>query len=728
MPRLRFIVGPALLMVVSLAAVAAGGVSAAGAVERRGVPPYDHVFVVVEENHGYGDVIGNPAAPNLNWLARHYGLATDYYGISHPSEPNYVALLGGSTFGVANDNPYYLNTVRAPSLISQLDRGKVAWKAYLQGLPHPGYEGICHPAFCNGTPDKDPLYVSKHVGIANFTTSRNPADWNRQVPIGDLTVDLRDNKLPAFGLVIPSECRDQHGDPPYCLDSAGLGAAQDQHLVASGDAYLGRLVHTITSAPFWAHGNNAVVITYDEGDANSGCCRANPGGGKVATVVVTSHGPRGIRDGTPYNHYSLLATLQATFGLGCLQATCHPTQVQPMTRLFTPLGVAASTTRVLTVPSYQTPTPNPSEPISYTPTVPPRAGWTVQRAPRLGMADNSFGAMAAVSPSDVWAVGNYLPDTPGSNPDATLALAAHFNGSRWTSTPVPDTGPNFNTLFGVAALPGRAWAVGVALDSDYNARSLIEAWDGTRWHIAATPDVKGRRDMLFSASATSNTDVWAVGQRQDRAGRFHTLVQHFNGTRWAVLPAADPGSAGNSLYAVTALSPRDVWAVGQRNDRSGDTPLVEHYNGTTWTVTAAPAPAGAAAYLDAIAGDGHDLWAVGATDDATHGSRPLAAHYTGRAWQTSLLPVGSTFTTLNGVAVTNHRPWTSGTYYDPATDRQHTLIARLTGSGWQAIHAPSPGTGDAVLGGLTTAGGQLWAGGYDKDSTGREPLIEHATS
>lgn len=253
----------------------------------------------------------------------------------------------------------------------------------------------------------------------------------------------------------------------------------------------------------------------------------------------------------------------------------------------------------------------------------------------------------------------------------------------------------------------------MALDSDYNARSLIEAWDGTRWHIAATPDVKGRRDMLFSASATSNTDVWAVGQRQDLDGRFHTLVEHFNGTRWAVLPAADPGSAGNSLYAVTALGPGDVWAVGQRNDR--------------WTVTAAPAPAGAAAYLDAIAGDGHNLWAVGATDDATHGSRPLAAHYTSRTWQTSLLPVGSTFTTLNGVAVTNHRPWTSGTYYNPATDRQHTLIARLTGSGWQAIHAPSPGTGDAVLGGLTTTGGQLWAGGYDKDSTGREPLIEHAT-
>ena len=82
---------------------------------------YDHIFVIVEENHGFQDVIGNPAAPNLNALARQFGLATDYFGVSHPSEPNYVALLGGNTFGIADDNPYFLNAVKKPSLINQLD-------------------------------------------------------------------------------------------------------------------------------------------------------------------------------------------------------------------------------------------------------------------------------------------------------------------------------------------------------------------------------------------------------------------------------------------------------------------------------------------------------------------------------------------------------------------------------------------------------------------------------
>jgi len=145
----------ALVTAVLGVSVPAGVASAAPAGGR-----YDHVFVIVEENHGFADVIGNPAAPNLNALAARYGLATAYFGVAHPSEPNYVGLLGGDTFGVADDNPYYLNRVRAPSLVSQLDAAGIGWKAYLQGLPHPGYQGICYPANCNGAPDKDPLYVS----------------------------------------------------------------------------------------------------------------------------------------------------------------------------------------------------------------------------------------------------------------------------------------------------------------------------------------------------------------------------------------------------------------------------------------------------------------------------------------------------------------------------------------------------------------------------------------
>ena len=87
------------------------------------VPGLSHVFVIVEENNGYHDVIDNPAAPNLNYLAKTFGVETDYFGVSpDSSESNYVGLLGGSTFGVTSDDAYWKNRINAPSLISQLDQ------------------------------------------------------------------------------------------------------------------------------------------------------------------------------------------------------------------------------------------------------------------------------------------------------------------------------------------------------------------------------------------------------------------------------------------------------------------------------------------------------------------------------------------------------------------------------------------------------------------------------
>src|SRR5215470_9260130 len=112
----------------ALSATAAGGAGASPTRAANPVPRYRHIFVIVDENHGFSDVIGNRAAPNLNALARRFGLATRYFGVSHPSEPNYVGLLGGSTHGIADDNPFYINRVRGRSLIQQLDAAGISWK------------------------------------------------------------------------------------------------------------------------------------------------------------------------------------------------------------------------------------------------------------------------------------------------------------------------------------------------------------------------------------------------------------------------------------------------------------------------------------------------------------------------------------------------------------------------------------------------------------------------
>jgi hypothetical protein len=449
----------------------------------------------------------------------------------------------------------------------------------------------------------------------------------RQVPIGRLGGDLRSGHVPAFNWVIPDECHDQHGDPPYCIDSGSTGGSdpQDQRLVAFGDHYLGQLVAQITSASFWAKGNNAIDIVYDEGDNNV------HGGGRVADVVVTSHGPRHLRAPAFYSHYSLLQTTQGNFSLPCLQNTCHTATVKPLAPLFAVTGSAAMPFKPLPVPSIAALSPAPKEPVRYTTSTASGAGWAVQRAPFLGTSDNSFGAVAAVSPHQAWAAGNFLPDAKGSNPDATLATAARFNGSRWVHTPVPNSGPNFNTLFGVAATSQKAWAVGVALNRFYFAHSLIEAWDGTTWKIARTPRLNSLRDILFSAAAASSRDVWAVGEQQDKAGTFRTLAERWNGRRWTVVQLPTAGLTGSLLQGV---------AIG-----------------------------------------GHQVWAVGQSDDAVAQARPLVEHLSHGKW-TAQQPagLGTGFSNVTGVAVVHRTAWLVGSALDEASGNQLTVVARNAGS------------------------------------------------
>jgi len=145
-----------------LALVPAVGAQAAS---RPSVPHYDHIFLIVDENHGFAQIIGNPAAPNINTLADTYGLATASFSVADPSAPNYVAMLGGNFFGIADDNAYYTHTVNKGSLMSQLDAAHLSWKGYFQSLPYPGFRGICYPVKCSGVPDLDPLYSGKHNGI-----------------------------------------------------------------------------------------------------------------------------------------------------------------------------------------------------------------------------------------------------------------------------------------------------------------------------------------------------------------------------------------------------------------------------------------------------------------------------------------------------------------------------------------------------------------------------------
>lgn len=329
------------------AALTVGMWPAAAEVARPAVPHYDHIFVIIEENQGLADILDKPFTPNLTSLSKRYGVATQYYGILHPSEGNYVAMLGGDTFGIHDDDAYFCkpnnteavckrstapdyadHTIRKPNLADQLTALGLNWKAYEESLPSPGAADVTFPK--PGDPEHRPaaLYASKHNGFMAFASVQDdPHRADHIVGFDVLDADLLSGKMPAFAHIVPNQCNDMHGVkgdnvPDDCTKDNEAGR------IARGDAYAGKLVDKIMHSPVWvAPGNNAIVVTFDEASHHIypgdplGCCAWDPtipslaGGGRIATIVITNHGPRGLQDPTPYNHFSLLRTVEDAFGI-----------------------------------------------------------------------------------------------------------------------------------------------------------------------------------------------------------------------------------------------------------------------------------------------------------------------------------------------------------------------------------------------------------------------------
>lgn len=303
------------------------GLVPVGTARAGGSSTYNHVFVIVEENRSYHDIIGNHNAPNLNAWASTYGSATEFFGAIHPSEGNYVAMVGGNAYGIEDDALFTNHLVNQPNIVDQLEQAGLSWKGYFENMPSPGYTG----KFADGE-----LYAAKHNGFLNFVdVNQNPARLNRLVPFDQFSTDLASNSIPRFSFIVPNQCNDMHG-LTQCPNN--------QTNIAFGDAWAAARVKAIRQSQAWQNGNNAIVVVWDEGVSTQGCCDATPGGGQVPAIVITNNGPRGLHDGAAANHYSLLATIQQAFGLGCTAAfngkstpvgfTCDSANVEPLTSLF----------------------------------------------------------------------------------------------------------------------------------------------------------------------------------------------------------------------------------------------------------------------------------------------------------------------------------------------------------------------------------------------------------
>ena len=259
------------------------------------VPRFGHVVLIVFENKGVGQVLGSGAAPTFDRLARRYASLTDYRGVAHPSLPNYLALVSGSTQGITSDCTDCL--VSARSLADTLERTGKTWKTYAEGLPHTGFTGAVSGR-----------YAKKHNPFLYFRdVLAKSRRLRRVVPLARFRRDLSTRHLPDLSLVVPDLCHDMHDCP-----------------VTVGDAWLASFLSPLLRSP--AMRNGVVFVVFDEGEIFD-----SAGGGHVPALVLGPLVRPASRSSAPLDHYSLLRTIEQAWKLPLLGKSAD---AQPITGIW----------------------------------------------------------------------------------------------------------------------------------------------------------------------------------------------------------------------------------------------------------------------------------------------------------------------------------------------------------------------------------------------------------
>jgi len=241
----------------------------------------DHVFIVVLENHSYGQVIGSPSMPYLNSLATQHALATSYFADAHPSIPNYFMLTTGN-IETLDDN--FSGTISDNNLVRALTRAGKTWRAYVESLPSVGYTG-----------PSAGFYLKRHNPFAYLSdVTGSSTQAANMVPLSQLSTDLAAAPLANFVYILPNAQNDGHDCP------AGLPTCSDAQILTAVDNWLSANIDPLIHSPNF--GNSVLVITWDE-SVNTDFTN---GGGRVATVLVGPHVKAGFRSATTFQHQSLL--------------------------------------------------------------------------------------------------------------------------------------------------------------------------------------------------------------------------------------------------------------------------------------------------------------------------------------------------------------------------------------------------------------------------------------
>ena len=378
----------------------AGTMFAAEGSVPTGVPHLDHVFVIVMENHAYGQIVGNPNAPFVNSYIHSVNSANNYFAVGHPSSTNYLEIVGGSNFGIRSDNaPDWHNGACKPNLLTmttnfdtpnsgpvcpiygtgtdaatpavdnsgnectapcslidvdgklgfaaapntvgktiadQLTQQGMTWKSYQESLPPSGADNVTYSDgyFTDlNVPSDIPggllkLYAAKHNPFVYFRSVQDGFKAGANNIAGfegedGLFEDLTSGNVPAFSLIAPNQCNDQHGrgnggsQCDFDFQTNGTQTGLNPALIYVGDLKLRNVIHAIHSSPAWSSGHNAIVVVWDENDYSFA-----PNTNQVLTLVETNYARGGRSSNHFYTHFSLLKSLEAGLGLQCLNHAC----------------------------------------------------------------------------------------------------------------------------------------------------------------------------------------------------------------------------------------------------------------------------------------------------------------------------------------------------------------------------------------------------------------------
>ena len=252
------------------------------------------VFLILMENRDWSSIAGSPSAPYLNGtLLPQASYATRYFGVRHPSEPNYLWLEGGTDYGITDDaDPASHHLPNRDHLVSLLAQAGISWKTYQEGI-----DGTQCPL------QSQALYAAKHnpfVFFDDVTDSLDPRSANciaHVRPLTELATDLQSGSVARYVFVTPNLCNDMHGAARCPAD-----------LIRAGDDWLAQWIPRLQASP--AYANAAIVITWDE----------NEGGNAPIGFIVLSPFAKGngYSNAISYTHGSLLRSLQEIFAAGPL--------------------------------------------------------------------------------------------------------------------------------------------------------------------------------------------------------------------------------------------------------------------------------------------------------------------------------------------------------------------------------------------------------------------------